>query len=132
MRIFTSGPRPLKETRAYRAAPRFSGERLPSPGSFPHGAHRPRPPPSPPLPPGLAGGRGPRVLAARRLSGHLLAAHLLAGHLLAGPIGAGLVLSAVSHTCGMGALLARPPHNRPPGQSPSSEETWVRPTPGVW
>jgi rhodanese-related sulfurtransferase len=48
------------------------------------------------------------------------------GHRLSGLIGAGLVFSAVTDTCGMGALLARLPHNRPPKDAVSFEETLLR------
>lgn len=41
-------------------------------------------------------------------------------------IGAGLVFSAATDTCGMAALLARLPHNRPPKDALSFEETLVR------
>jgi rhodanese-related sulfurtransferase len=48
------------------------------------------------------------------------------GHRLSGLIGAGLVFSAVTNTCGMASLLARLPHNRPPRDAVSFEETLVR------
>lgn len=44
---------------------------------------------------------------------------------LAGAIGAGLVFSAVSNTCGMAAVLARLPYNRP-RQQPRSAPTTAR------
>lgn len=47
-------------------------------------------------------------------------------HRLSGLIGAGLVFSAATDTCGMAALLARLPHNRPPKDAPSFEETLER------
>ncbi|MGW0874979.1 rhodanese-like domain-containing protein [Streptomyces sp. NPDC002740] len=54
-----------------------------------------------------------------------------AAHRLSGLIGAGLVFSGVTNTCGMAAVLARLPHNRPTGQAPSFEETMVRLAPDV-
>ncbi|MEV6979521.1 rhodanese-like domain-containing protein [Kitasatospora sp. NPDC093806] len=46
---------------------------------------------------------------------------------LAAAIGAGLVLSAVTDTCAMGALLARLPHNRPRGVRAPDLATTRRP-----
>jgi rhodanese-related sulfurtransferase len=45
------------------------------------------------------------------------------GHWLSGLIGAGLVFSGVTNTCGMAAVLAKLPHNRPPKDAFSFEET---------
>ncbi|MXM67391.1 DUF2892 domain-containing protein [Streptomyces sp. HUCO-GS316] len=51
-------------------------------------------------------------------------------HWLSGLVGAGLLLSGVTNTCGMAALLSRLPHNRPPKDAVSFEETLLRLTAG--
>ncbi|MGW0585298.1 rhodanese-like domain-containing protein [Streptomyces sp. NPDC002920] len=68
----------------------------------------------------------------RLVAGSLVVAGFAAGlawppaHGLSGLIGAGLLFSGLTNTCGMAALLARLPHNRPPGDAVSFEETLVR------
>ncbi|MEV0638156.1 rhodanese-like domain-containing protein [Streptomyces sp. NPDC050619] len=47
-------------------------------------------------------------------------------HRLSGLIGAGLVFSGLTNTCGMAALLARLPYNRPPKDTVSFAETLRR------
>lgn len=47
-------------------------------------------------------------------------------HRLSGLVGAGLVFSAVTNTCGMAALLSKLPHNRPPQNAVSFQETLLR------
>ncbi|MFH8799056.1 rhodanese-like domain-containing protein [Streptomyces sp. NPDC017936] len=68
----------------------------------------------------------------RLAAGSLVVAGFAAGlarsraHWLSGLVGAGLVFSGVTDTCGMAALLARLPHNRPPRDAVSFEETLTR------
>ncbi|MER7053546.1 MULTISPECIES: rhodanese-like domain-containing protein [unclassified Streptomyces] len=68
----------------------------------------------------------------RLAAGTLVAAGFLAGrvrrraHWLSGAVGAGLVFSGVTNTCGMAAVLARLPHNRPAGGAVPFEETLAR------
>lgn len=68
----------------------------------------------------------------RLAAGSLVAAGFVAGrfwrpaHWLSGAIGAGLVFSGVTNTCGMAAVLARLPHNRPAGDAVPFEETLAR------
>ncbi|AQS65950.1 rhodanese-like domain-containing protein [Streptomyces pactum] len=68
----------------------------------------------------------------RLAAGSLVAAGFLAGrvwrpaHWLSGAIGAGLVFSGVTNTCGMAAVLARLPHNRPDGNAVPFKETLAR------
>ncbi|MGW0547563.1 rhodanese-like domain-containing protein [Streptomyces altiplanensis] len=68
----------------------------------------------------------------RLAAGTLVLAGFLAGlawapaHWLSGAIGAGLVFSGVTNTCGMAVALARLPHNRPPRNAVSFEETLLR------
>ncbi|MFJ8110646.1 rhodanese-like domain-containing protein [Streptomyces sp. NPDC096132] len=68
----------------------------------------------------------------RLAAGSLVVAGFVAGlawppaHWLSGLIGAGLVFSGATNTCGMAALLARLPHNRPPRDAVSFEETLAR------
>ncbi|MYS50481.1 DUF2892 domain-containing protein, partial [Streptomyces sp. SID6013] len=65
-------------------------------------------------------------------AGSLVAAGFVAGrfwrpaHWLSGAIGAGLAFSGVTDTCGMAAVLARLPHNRPAGNAVAFEETLAR------
>lgn len=81
-----------------------------------------------------AGARTPWPMdrQVRLAAGSLVVAGFAAGlarsraHWLSGLIGAGLVFSAVTDTCGMAAALARLPHNRPPQDAASFEETLVR------
>ncbi|MEU2406535.1 rhodanese-like domain-containing protein [Streptomyces rubiginosohelvolus] len=47
-------------------------------------------------------------------------------HWLSGAIGAGLVFSGVTNTCGMAAALAKLPHNRPPKNTVSFQDTLLR------
>ncbi|WP_255953270.1 rhodanese-like domain-containing protein [Streptomyces odontomachi] len=47
-------------------------------------------------------------------------------HWLSGAVGAGLVFSGVTNTCGMAAVLAKLPHNRPPKGTASFQETLRR------
>ncbi|MEU6141076.1 rhodanese-like domain-containing protein [Streptomyces sp. NPDC047081] len=47
-------------------------------------------------------------------------------HWLSGLVGAGLVFSGVTNTCGMAALLARLPYNRPSRDAVPFEETLLR------
>ncbi|MEU0164107.1 rhodanese-like domain-containing protein [Streptomyces iakyrus] len=68
----------------------------------------------------------------RLAAGTLVVAGFLAGlawppaHWLSGAVGAGLVFSGVTNTCGMAALLAKLPHNRPPKSRVSFQETLQR------
>ncbi|MFE0454375.1 rhodanese-like domain-containing protein [Streptomyces sp. NPDC058914] len=68
----------------------------------------------------------------RLAAGSLVVAGFAAGlarpraHWLSGLVGAGLVFSGVTNTCGMAALLARLPHNRPPRDAATFEETLAR------
>ncbi|MGW1816201.1 rhodanese-like domain-containing protein [Streptomyces sp. NPDC002125] len=68
----------------------------------------------------------------RLAAGSLVVTGFLAGfawepaHWLSGAVGAGLLLSGVTNTCGMAAVLARLPHNRPSGNTLSFQETLVR------
>lgn len=68
----------------------------------------------------------------RLAAGTLVLTGFLAGlawrpaHRLSGAIGAGLVFSGVTNTCGMAAVLAKLPHNRPPRSAVSFEETLLR------
>ncbi|MEU0446863.1 rhodanese-like domain-containing protein [Streptomyces tendae] len=81
-----------------------------------------------------AGARTPWPMdrQVRLAAGTLVAAGFAAGrfwrpaHWLSGAIGAGLVFSGVTNTCGMAAVLARLPHNRPTGDVASFEETLAR------
>ncbi|MFJ5919740.1 rhodanese-like domain-containing protein [Streptomyces ardesiacus] len=81
-----------------------------------------------------AGTRAPWPMdrQVRLAAGSLVAAGFLAGrfwrpaHWLSGAIGAGLVFSGVTNTCGMAAVLARLPHNRPDGDAVPFEETLAR------
>ncbi|WP_432130781.1 rhodanese-like domain-containing protein [Streptomyces tendae] len=81
-----------------------------------------------------AGARTPWPMdrQVRLAAGTLVAAGFAAGrfwrpaHWLSGAIGAGLVFSGVTNTCGMAAILARLPHNRPSGDVASFEETLAR------
>ncbi|MGW2045914.1 rhodanese-like domain-containing protein [Streptomyces sp. NPDC001858] len=81
-----------------------------------------------------AGGRAPWPMdrQVRLAAGSLVVAGFAAGlarpraHWLSGLVGAGLVFSGVTNTCGMAALLARLPHNRPPRDATSFEETLLR------
>ncbi|MCL7369022.1 rhodanese-like domain-containing protein [Streptomyces ardesiacus] len=81
-----------------------------------------------------AGTRAPWPMdrQVRLAAGSLVAAGFLAGrfwrpaHWLSGAIGAGLVFSGVTNTCGMAAVLARLPHNRPAGDAVPFEETLAR------
>lgn len=65
-------------------------------------------------------------------AGSLVAAGFAAGrfrrpaHRLSGATGAGLVFSGVTNTCGMAAVLARLPPNRPAGGAVPFEETVAR------
>ncbi|MFJ8191918.1 hypothetical protein ACIQ8D_19420 [Streptomyces sp. NPDC096094] len=47
-------------------------------------------------------------------------------HWLSGVIGAGLGFSGVTNTCGLTAVPARPPHDRPTADAVPSEETPTR------
>lgn len=68
----------------------------------------------------------------RLAAGTLVLAGFVAGlawqpaHWLSGAIGAGLVFSGVTNTCGMAAALAKLPHNRPPKNAVSFQETLRR------
>ncbi|CAM5352112.1 Membrane transporter OS=Streptomyces glaucescens OX=1907 GN=SGLAU_00240 PE=4 SV=1 [Streptomyces glaucescens] len=68
----------------------------------------------------------------RLAAGALVLAGFLAGlawtpaHWLSGAIGAGLVFSGVTNTCGMAAALAKLPHNQPPKNAVSFQETLLR------
>ncbi|MER5434501.1 rhodanese-like domain-containing protein [Streptomyces sp. NPDC002588] len=68
----------------------------------------------------------------RLAAGSLVVAGFAAGlawrpaHRLSGLIGAGLVFSGATNTCGMATLLSRLPHNRPPVDAVSFEETLAR------
>ncbi|MER5184913.1 rhodanese-like domain-containing protein [Streptomyces sp. NPDC002896] len=68
----------------------------------------------------------------RLAAGSLVVVGFLAGlawqpaHWLSGAVGAGLVFSGVTNTCGMAALLAKLPHNRPPKDAVSFQETLGR------
>ncbi|MEU3731388.1 rhodanese-like domain-containing protein [Streptomyces sp. NPDC033538] len=81
-----------------------------------------------------AGARTPWPMdrQVRLAAGSLVAAGFLAGrvwrraHWLSGAVGAGLVFSGVTNTCGMAAVLARLPHNRPAGDAVPFEETLAR------
>ncbi|MFC7824013.1 rhodanese-like domain-containing protein [Streptomyces sp. NPDC057375] len=81
-----------------------------------------------------AGARAPWPMdrQVRLAAGSLVAAGFVAGrfwrpaHWLSGAIGAGLVFSGVTNTCGMAAVLARLPHNRPTGNAVPFEETLAR------
>lgn len=81
-----------------------------------------------------AGARAPWPMdrQVRLAAGSLVAAGFVAGrfwrpaHWLSGAIGAGLVFSGVTNTCGMAAVLARLPHNRPAGDAVPFEETLAR------
>ncbi|MGW1780128.1 rhodanese-like domain-containing protein [Streptomyces sp. NPDC002143] len=81
-----------------------------------------------------AGGSAPWPMdrQVRLAAGSLVVAGFAAGlavpgaHWLSGLVGAGLVFSAVTNTCGMAALLSRLPHNRPPEDATSFEETLRR------
>lgn len=81
-----------------------------------------------------AGARTPWSMErqVRLTAGSLVTVGFVAGlawppaHWLSGLIGAGLVFSATTNTCGMAALLSRLPHNRPPRDAVSFEETLRR------
>ncbi|MDA4889024.1 rhodanese-like domain-containing protein [Streptomyces sp. MS2A] len=81
-----------------------------------------------------AGARAPWPMdrQVRLAAGSLVAAGFVAGrfwrpaHWLSGAIGAGLAFSGVTDTCGMAAVLARLPHNRPAGNAVAFEETLAR------
>ncbi|MFI1048022.1 rhodanese-like domain-containing protein [Streptomyces griseoruber] len=81
-----------------------------------------------------AGARTPWPMErqVRLAAGSLVVAGFLAGlaqpsaHWLSGLIGAGLVFSGATNTCGMAALLARLPHNRPGRDAAPFEETLTR------
>ncbi|MCM1938191.1 rhodanese-like domain-containing protein [Streptomyces sp. G3] len=81
-----------------------------------------------------AGARAPWPMdrQVRLAAGSLVAAGFVAGrfwrpaHWLSGAIGAGLVFSGVTNTCGMAAVLARLPHNRPAGDAVPFEEALAR------
>ncbi|MFE1559880.1 rhodanese-like domain-containing protein [Streptomyces sp. NPDC058734] len=68
----------------------------------------------------------------RLAAGGLVLVGFLAGlawppaHWLSGAIGAGLVLSGVTNACGMAAALSKLPHNRPPENTVSFQETLLR------
>ncbi|MGW6405429.1 YgaP family membrane protein, partial [Streptomyces sp. NPDC055134] len=68
----------------------------------------------------------------RLAAGSLVLAGVVAGlawtpaHWLSGVVGAGLVFSGVTNTCGMAAALAKLPHNRPPKNMVSFQETLLR------
>ncbi|MBA2950652.1 rhodanese-like domain-containing protein [Streptomyces himalayensis] len=68
----------------------------------------------------------------RLAAGSLVVVGFLAGlawspaHWLSGAIGAGLVFSGVTNTCGMAAVLAKLPHNRPPKDAVTFQETLLR------
>ncbi|MGW6356596.1 rhodanese-like domain-containing protein [Streptomyces sp. NPDC055092] len=68
----------------------------------------------------------------RLAAGSLVVIGFLAGvawppaHWLSGAVGAGLVFSGVTNTCGMAAVLAKLPHNRPPKNTVSFQETLLR------
>ncbi|WP_328908236.1 rhodanese-like domain-containing protein [Streptomyces sp. NBC_00234] len=68
----------------------------------------------------------------RLAAGSLVLVGFLAGavwppaYWVSGAVGAGLVFSGVTNTCGMAALLAKLPHNRPPRNSTSFQETLAR------
>lgn len=68
----------------------------------------------------------------RLAAGSLVVIGFLAGfawqpaHWLSGAVGAGLVFSGVTNTCGMAAVLAKLPHNRPPKNAVSFQETLRR------
>ncbi|MCI3278421.1 rhodanese-like domain-containing protein [Streptomyces cylindrosporus] len=80
------------------------------------------------------GGRTPWPMdrQVRLAAGALVVAGFVAGlawapaHWLSGLVGAGLVFSGVTNTCGMAALLARLPYNRPPEDAIPFEETLLR------
>ncbi|MGI5452792.1 rhodanese-like domain-containing protein [Streptomyces sp. CA-249302] len=80
------------------------------------------------------GGRTPWPMdrQVRLAAGSLVVVGFLAGlawppaHWLSGLVGAGLVFSGVTNTCGMAALLAKLPHNRPPRDAVSFEETLLK------
>ncbi|MGW0812059.1 rhodanese-like domain-containing protein [Streptomyces viridiviolaceus] len=81
-----------------------------------------------------AGARTPWPMdrQVRLVAGSLVAAGFVAGlawrpaHWLSGAIGAGLVFSGVTNTCGMAAVLARLPHNRPAEGTVPFRETLAR------
>ncbi|MGW7281089.1 YgaP family membrane protein, partial [Streptomyces sp. NPDC054844] len=81
-----------------------------------------------------AGARTPWPMdrQVRLAAGSLVAAGFLTGrvrrpgHWLSGAIGAGLVFSGVTNTCGMAAVPARLPHNRPTGDTVPFEQTPAR------
>ncbi|WP_330347616.1 rhodanese-like domain-containing protein [Streptomyces sp. NBC_00582] len=81
-----------------------------------------------------AGARTPWPMdrQVRLAAGSLVVAGFLAGlawppaHWLSGLIGAGLVFSGATNTCGMAALLARLPLNRPGSDAVPFEETLAR------
>ncbi|MFD7446763.1 rhodanese-like domain-containing protein [Streptomyces sp. NPDC059909] len=68
----------------------------------------------------------------RLAAGSLVVIGFLAGlawqpaHWLSGAVGAGLVFSGVTNTCGMAAALSKLPHNRPPKNALSFQETLLR------
>ncbi|MFF2408104.1 rhodanese-like domain-containing protein [Streptomyces sp. NPDC058092] len=68
----------------------------------------------------------------RLAAGSLVVVGFLAGfawqpaHWLSGAVGAGLVFSGVTNTCGMAAILAKLPHNRPPRSTVSFQDTLTR------
>ncbi|MEU1176986.1 rhodanese-like domain-containing protein [Streptomyces sp. NPDC005820] len=78
-----------------------------------------------------AGARTPWPMdrQVRLAAGSLVVAGFAAGlawppaHWLSGMVGAGLVFSGATNTCGMAALLARLPHNRPGRDAVPFEET---------
>ena len=76
--------------------------------------------------------RWPMDRQVRLVAGSLVLTGFAAGlarrpaHWLSGIVGAGLVLSGVTNTCGMAALLARLPYNRPPRDARSFEDTLAR------
>ncbi len=68
----------------------------------------------------------------RLAAGSLVVVGFLAGfawqpaHWLSAAVGAGLVFSGVTNTCGMAAVLSKLPHNRPPKNALSFQETLLR------
>ncbi|MGW2014489.1 rhodanese-like domain-containing protein [Streptomyces sp. NPDC001927] len=68
----------------------------------------------------------------RLAAGALVVVGFLAGlawtpaHWLSGAVGAGLVFSGVTNTCGMAAVLAKLPHNRPRDGAASLQQTLRR------
>ncbi|MET7476577.1 rhodanese-like domain-containing protein [Streptomyces sp. NPDC005648] len=81
-----------------------------------------------------AGARAPWPMdrQVRLVAGALVLAGFTAGlarpraHWLSGLIGAGLAFSGATNTCGMATVLGRLPHNRPPKDTASLEETLLR------